>query len=447
MVDLGTAVQEQLARRFPEHVARLHWTAEQVREHQRRRLRALLAHASEHSVFHARRLRGIDADAFELSDLAGLPVMTKTEMMANFDEVVTDRRLTRPVVEEHLARSTDRPSLLLGEYVCLVSGGSSGVRGVFVQTVSEFVVFFASLRRRTVAAAAASSSQPIAMALVAAAAPVHSSAFTAALLTGGPLHLVSVPATLPIDEVVARLNTLQPAILTGYPSILVRLAAEQQAGRLRISPRSVTATSEQATEHHMASIAAGFGVAVVNQFASTEGLVGHTEPGDPLHVFASDMCIAELVDDGNRPVEDATPSAKVLLTNLHNFTQPLIRYELTDRFIRQPAGRDGHLRAIVAGRADDVFRYDDVVVHPHVVRTVMVRTPAVAEYQVRQTVDGIDVDIVTSAPAHTAALRSALAASLEHAGLLDPNVAIRDVTNIDRHPQTGKVRRFVPLAK
>ena len=67
--------------------------------------------------------------------------------------------------------------------------------------------------------------------------------------------------------------------------------------------------------------------------------------------FASDLCLAELVDEGNNPVPAGITAAKVLVTNLHNLTQPLIRYELTDRFTRPagapsaagcaPASRDG----------------------------------------------------------------------------------------------------------
>ena len=55
-------------------------------------------------------------------------------MMENFDSALTDRRLTRNLVERHLASSAAEPSLLLGEYVCLLSGGSSGRRGLIVQT-------------------------------------------------------------------------------------------------------------------------------------------------------------------------------------------------------------------------------------------------------------------------------------------------------------------------
>ena len=55
--------------------------------------------------------------------------MSKEQMMAGFDELLTDRRLTRARAEAHLMACADEPSLLAGRYVCLASGGSSGLRG------------------------------------------------------------------------------------------------------------------------------------------------------------------------------------------------------------------------------------------------------------------------------------------------------------------------------
>ena len=104
-----------------------------------------------------------------------------------------------------------------------------------------------------------------------------------------------------------------------------------------------------------------------------------------------------------------TPSAKVLLTNLHNRTQPLTRYELTDHFTRHPADGDPYLHATVEGRADEAFRYGTVTVDALMIRTAMVKAPQVAEYQVRQTGNGIDVAVIAGG----ALDREALAASLE----------------------------------
>jgi phenylacetate-CoA ligase len=82
-------------------------------------------------------------------------------------------------------------------------------------------------------------------------------------------------------------------------------------------------------------------------------------------VFNTDLCIVELVDSANQPVPPGVPSAKVLVTNLYNLTQPLIRYELADSFVRQPdAPGHGHLQARVHGRADEVLHYQTVASCP-----------------------------------------------------------------------------------
>ncbi|HEY6309847.1 MAG TPA: hypothetical protein VIY52_03440 [Streptosporangiaceae bacterium] len=447
---LRARYDEAFDARLPDHIQRLSWDAGRLAACQRERLRALLACAIERSPFHARRLGGIDPGRFEIDDLAGLPVMSKEQMMAGFDKLATDRRLTHARAEQHLAASAVEPSLLFGRYVCLASGGSSGLRGMFVQSIEEFAEFSATILRRLVARLAAAGPPPpdgVPVALVGAASPVHASGFAAAAAAAGhPVRAISAPATLPLAGLVQRLNQVRPLVVFGHTSKLALLAGEQRAGRLTIAPVSVTAMGEQLTEKNRAVISDAFGIPLINQFTSTEGLVGHSEPGGTVLSFASDMCIAELVDEDNQPVPDGTPSAKVLLTNLYNHTQPLIRYELTDRFTRHPADPgSGYLRAVVEGRADDTFRYGAIAVDPLVIRTVMVRTPAALEYQVRQTSQGIDIAVVAGAELDRTALAAALAHSLRTAGLADPLVHLRQVPDIARHPETGKARRFIPL--
>ena len=92
-----------------------------------------------------------------------------------------------------------------------------------------------------------------------------------------------------------------------------------------------------------------------------------------------------------------------------------------------------------------MFTFGGLAVHPHVIRTVMVATPAVSEYQVRQTPHGIDVAAVARADLDEVALAGALTASLRRAGLDAPQVSIRVVTAIERHPDSGKARRFIRL--
>jgi phenylacetate-CoA ligase len=127
---------------------------------------------------------------------------------------------------------------------------------------------------------------------------------------------------------------------------------------------------------------------------------------------------------------------------------------VTDRFVRHPAAGDPYLHAAVEGRADEIFRYGTVIIDPLVIRTVMVTTPGVMEYLVRQTDHGIDAAVVADGTLDHAAvvadgtldhaaIASALQRSLHTAGLRDPRVHVHEVAAIARHSQTGKTRRFI----
>jgi phenylacetate-CoA ligase len=433
---------------LPDHLERRTWDAARIRAHQRDRLRALLRHAKARSPFHAERLAAVDPARFELGDLPALPTMTKAEMMAAFDQALTDPRLSRAVVEEHLGGSASEATELLGEYVVLASGGSSGERGVFVYGAGAIVDYTLGLTRNGLARLLSLGPPPpggVPMAMVAAASPIHATRALCDLFSGDLLAVTAIPVTLPLPEIVARLNRAQPVLLQGYPSVVSLLAEERAAGRLRIAPVAVTGSSEQFPAGARARVAAAFGVGVVDQFGSTEGVLGSSAPDQETIVLASDLAIVELVDERNRPVPPGTASAKVLVTNLMNPTQPLIRYELTDRFVRQPdAAEHGHLRVTVEGRADELLVYGDAVVHPLVLRSVLVDTKEVVEYQVTQTHRGAHVAVVAPRGIDEPALAARLAAALGGAGVGAAEVTVGSVPAVARHPDTGKARRFIP---
>jgi phenylacetate-CoA ligase len=446
--------QAELLARIPEHLERLSWGAERIEAAQRDGLRRLLAHAVAHSPFHRRRLAGIDMAGIEPGDLASLPVMTKTDMMATIDDVFTDRRLTLAAIEQGLAATGTEPVPVLGRYMALATGGSTGRRGVFVFDPAAKAAFILSIIRSLLARLHTAGGIPpggLPMAMVGAGSAVHATGAAAAETVGTdvPVRVTSVPVTLPWPQIVDRLNALQPPALIGFTSALARLAAEQSAGRLHIAPMVIISTSETLLPEAGMEITEAFGAPVVNSFASTEGLMGSSAPGGDVLMFNSDMCIIELVDAGNRPVGPGVPSAKVLVTNLYNLAQPLIRYEMADSFVLEPgAGGPGHLLARAHGRADEVFHYQAGDLHPHIIRSVMLRSPEVADYQVRQTRTGIEADIIAvSGGASTEALRRRLAEALAHGGLSQPDVTVRIAGDLARNADSGKLRRFIPLAR
>ncbi|MGY1593286.1 phenylacetate--CoA ligase family protein [Geodermatophilus sp. SYSU D00708] len=447
-------LQRELLTGYDELIPRTSWGRDRIRDHQRTRLRALLHHTVRRSPFHADRLAGVDIDRLDPDDLSALPVMSKCDLMEHFDDAVTDPAVTRERVEAALARAEDAVAALPGSVLAMTSGGSSGPRGVFVQDLPASRQFFGALSRGLVARLRADGAPPggLRIAMVGARSPVHATGAACWLTAGGelPFHLLSVPVTQPLADVVDQLTALRPDALYGYPTVLARLAQEQRSGRLRIAPSVVTCTSETLTPELRATIRAGFGVPVADTFGSTEGLVGTSAPDDDVLVFAEDGCIVELVDERDRPVPPGTPSAAVLVTTLENRLQPLIRYRLADSFTElPPVPGPGHLRARVQGRSDDVLAFGGVPLHPLVVRSVLVHRPEVVDHRVRQTCRGIVVEALTcnaaDHPALRAALRADLTAALTRAGLPDAEVTVCTVADLPRDPRTGKVRRVVPL--
>ena len=75
-----------------------------------------------------------------------------------------------------------------------------------------------------------------------------------------------------------------------------------------------------------------------------------------------DWVFLEAVDENNQPVTFGTQSSKVLLTNLANKICPIIRFEITDRFVmhNEPC-KCGNTRPwlTLEGRTDDILTFDN----------------------------------------------------------------------------------------
>jgi phenylacetate-coenzyme A ligase PaaK-like adenylate-forming protein len=431
-----------------ELAGQLRWSCAERRSAQTSGLRALLRTALASSPWHAARLGGIDPERVELGDLAGLPTMTKDDLMEHFDEIVTDRRLTRALVEEHLGTVRD-DTYLLGEYHALASGGSSGRRGIFVFDRPAWRTYYASYARFSFMMAAEAALPPTARFVrIAADKPTH--ATMAVGLTFAGDDMLGLPATWPLDRLIAALEAAQPEVLMGYTSVIARLAHEAAAGRLRIAPRYVNVTSEPLSRDVRAMIQRVWPVPLLNGFGTTEGLMGGScSAGRGIHM-SDDLVLIEPVDAAGRPVPPGSPADKALLTVLYNTTQPIIRYELSDPLTVLPGpcpcGATSLRVDDIEGRSDDGFVYPGgCTVHPLVFRSPLGRAAGVIEYQVWQTADGADVRVVCESPIDVHGLRTALCRALADAGFPSAVVTVTAVERLQRLG-TGKLRRFVPLS-
>jgi phenylacetate-coenzyme A ligase PaaK-like adenylate-forming protein len=142
-----------------------------------------------------------------------------------------------------------------------------------------------------------------------------------------------------------------------------RLAAPTRRFLSRWSPHLIT--SEQLTNELSGRIAAGFGAPPASSYATSEGLVGSAPPSSDVFSFAGDLAVVEFVDADDRPVPAGDTAHHVLVTNLFNHIQPLIRYRLDDRMIECPPSADhGQSRARLQGRTNETHMVGGATIHP-----------------------------------------------------------------------------------
>ena len=156
----------------------------------------------------------------------------------------------------------------------------------------------------------------------------------------------------------------------------------------------------------------------------------------------------EAVDEAGNPVPPGTLAAKLLVTNLFNLTEPMIRLEVSDQVVvvPEPCTCAVQSRRIdhVHGRSDDVFTYaNDVRVHPLTIRAPLGRHRHVVEYQVLQTERGVHVRFCANGPVDPAELSAPIATGLRACGLPNPDVRLEQVSELP-HQVSGKLKRFIP---
>jgi phenylacetate-coenzyme A ligase PaaK-like adenylate-forming protein len=437
--DVGRALR--LARGLE---ARERWTPEELLAYQQRQLSALLRHAAAASPFYRERSPHALGDTGIALD--ELPVLTKSELMASFDRLVTDSRLRLGELEAHVA-SLARDEYYLGEYRVMATSGTTGERALIVYGRREWSLALAAvLRWMAMMGISPRLPRRMSLAAIGAPSPVHVSNRYSITMDVGLHRMLRLPATADIEELTRALNAFGPEAVIVYASIAGLLAIEQLEGRLRIRPRVVSTTSEVLSDEVRARIRAAWGVEPYNLYAMTEAGIVASECAEHrgLHAY-DDLAILEVVDEAGHPVPPGTPGQRLLVTNLVNRAQPLIRYEVSDLIVAAkdpcPCGRPLRLLTAVEGRSDEILHLPgaggrNVSLHPVQLHGAMSALAEVRQYQLVQDRDGLRALVALRGDArpHEATARIALALreALLERGVAPANVRVGLVERIER---------------
>jgi phenylacetate-CoA ligase len=173
------------------------------------------------------------------------------------------------------------------------------------------------------------------------------------------------------ESIAREVRAFRPAMLSGYPNMLARVS--DALLRDPMSPPSIRVAlvgAESLTPDLRRRIEARLGVPVRDQYGSNEcNLMAWECPhGGPLHT-SDDTVIVEVVGQDGVPVAPGK-IGEVVVTALHSFTMPLIRFRIGDVAVQGSAqcecGAPFGTIESVQGRMLDMFPLPDGrVVHPY----------------------------------------------------------------------------------
>jgi phenylacetate-coenzyme A ligase PaaK-like adenylate-forming protein len=426
----------------------------------RDRFNALVQFARRRSPVYRDAFRGVTEGRLDSTEL---PVMTKRALMSRFDDWVTDPAIKRTGVEAFLKDRNHIGDRYLGRYVIWKSSGTTGEPGIYVQDDDALGIYDALIAVQLASphlignCAWGSIAKGGRAALIAATGDHFASVASWERVSRGSPGLAARGFSLmqPLDRLVDALNEYQPAFLASYPTMLALLAEEAEAGRLRIKPAILWSGGETFSDLTRNEIERAFGCPAVNEYGASECMsIAFSCPEGWLHVNA-DWVLLEPVDGDYRPTIPGDASTTVLVTNLANRVQPIIRYDLGDSVTvhAEPCACGNPLPAIrVDGRRDEVLSLqtadgDLVRLLPLAITTVVEDAIGAHRFQiaqVRSDVLAVRFDIKDAARKRAAwrAASRALCRYLRSQSLPNVQVVLDDQCPVT-DPRSGKLREVI----
>lgn len=434
------------------------------------RLRKLIAHAKSKSKWHRKRLKDVHPKEVNASNLHELPVMTRTDLMENWDAICTVRGLTltkaKTVLADLAARRTE---LDFSHPLIMSTAGSSGSPAIVAWDLDAWSQMAAAAARyRYWLVRQAATTPPgsemihhlMHQATLTSTSDVSMPRQMAAFFASDDIVSHAVRANQPMFELLEELSKVRHLTgIFGYASAITAAAIAASKRGTRLKPSMIGASGEPFTPAMAAFVKEIFGADPSDTYSVTEisAAAARSYPGYPDLILAEDIAIYEPVrmtkTGKRRPAKSHEFSDTFVVTNVLNHAIPLIRYEMADQVRigeKNPeipwTGRRLEIGAVVP----NPFLYSDGrSVNPVGIGYVLDTVHRLVDYSVRQTQTGIEISYWSFDDIDAIEL-FALEERIREASpeLADVPMQFNPVSSVDVLPRTpaGKRRRYVQLA-
>ncbi len=321
------------------------WPREKILALQDERLRKLIRYAYDNVPYYRRvfEQRGLKPEDIATSgDLIKLPILTKQLIRNNFSDLVAARFPKK-------------------ELMPFVTGGSTGEPLRFYKTRDDYLGWDTAAGLRAYKWAGYEVGEQLA--LFWGRHPHLSIADSIARTTRHFVQRVELFDALTMSEqelprFAKRLACFEGGFIKGYPSAIYLMAHYlEKEGKPAIRPKAIITTGEELYDFQRGLFSKVFGCETYSYYSINEvdAIASECPEHSGYHVSA-EHAIVEIVDDADKLVS-VGEEGRILVTSLHNYGMPFIRYDVGDIGVISdkvcPCGRGLPLLTAIKGRVSD----------------------------------------------------------------------------------------------
>lgn len=323
------------------------WSRDKILELQNEKLKKLIKYAYDnvpcyYRIFRERKLEPNDIQTSK--DLAKLPILTKQIIRENFGDLTARNSSTKEIIPYS-------------------TGGSTGEPLRFYRTKEDFHNWGSAAELRAYGWAGYEIGDRCALLWERYSYKSMIEKFTQTsrqFLQRTTLFDALDMSAEKVRFFLEKLENLQPKFIRGYPMAIYLLARFiEREGKHNIKPKAIIINGEQLYGYQGDLISKVFECESYSHYGSHEvhAIASECPEHSGYHISAENVIVEIVNDEGELvPVGE---EGKILVTNLHNYTMPFIRYEIGDIGAISdkacPCGRGLPILTTLSGRTTDII--------------------------------------------------------------------------------------------
>ncbi len=304
----------------------LTYSKNEIKKLQRKKLINLVKHTYKNSPFYRELFRNKGIEYKDLANIGikDLPKTDKNLLMENFNDVITVDDVNKNDVINFIDNHRDPTKLFNDKYYVIHSSGTTGELGYYIYTRKNWELLKAVGASRLFDSFGLKRKKYVFIGAV----DGHYAGISFFL---SPLNkfedffykdFLIIDINKPLKYYIDKLNSLQPNVISGYPSAIKMLINYQKENKLDIKPDTVICGGEPLRKKTTEKIKKYWEITPKNYYGTSESILMGIGTGNQVMYIFDDLIQLEIVEDG------------ILLTNLYNYTEPLIRYKIDDLVVK-----------------------------------------------------------------------------------------------------------------